>query len=168
MRFDFQFFQRPGDERRFVHQAVEADVPRRLQVDAVEGGGQVVRAVPRTDLAEGFRPGYRRLAGLLENLHRVPDLLDLGQAEPAVADLGHQSHHAVVFRRPFQAVHHIPNTDGAGKHGGSDGIVGNVLHQAFLKVELDNRYVGNALLTHGEHQPQKACHHKWPATPWRR
>ena len=82
----------------------EPDRSRRLQVDPVERGGEVVRHVAVGELAEGLGPGHGELARLAERADRFAQLLHPGQPDPAAAYLDHEGADPVVAARAPRAV----------------------------------------------------------------
>jgi hypothetical protein len=65
----------------------ETDVSRRLEVNLVESGGQIVGAVSGAELTERLRPSGRRLSARAESSDGVSDLLDLRHAQAGGTDL---------------------------------------------------------------------------------
>ena len=61
-----------------VGPAGQPDIARGLQVDVVEGGGEIVRAVSGAELAERLRPGDRGLARREREGEVPPQVVDLG------------------------------------------------------------------------------------------
>ena len=80
-----QLVQRAAEEGPLDGQAGEAEVARRLEVDRVEGGGQVVRHVARGELAERLGPGPGRLARGAEPDDRLAQLLGRAEADRLAA-----------------------------------------------------------------------------------
>ncbi len=69
-------------ERRLHDETCQADVAGRLQIDLVERSGEIIRAVARSELAEGLGVGDSRLSLGAEAAYRVANLLCLRQAHP--------------------------------------------------------------------------------------
>ncbi len=76
-----QLLERLGHERNPDLEPGEPEGAARLQIDLLEGGGQVVVGGGRVGFAELLGEGDRLLAGGPECGHRLPDLLGVGQAD---------------------------------------------------------------------------------------
>src|SRR5262249_3148602 len=81
------------------HEAGETEVAGRLDVDLVERGSEIVRAVARTGFAERLAERHRALAAGTKRLDGVAQLLDLSEPGSAGADVSDQRDHVVVLRR---------------------------------------------------------------------
>src|SRR5690606_19938206 len=83
---DARLLQRAREERLLQRHADQADLPGGLEVDPVEGGGEVVGDGAAAALAVRLGPRDGELARLPQRLHGLAQFLDEGQPD-AAADL---------------------------------------------------------------------------------
>jgi hypothetical protein len=138
-RFDVVPIQRAGEEHRVRAEPGEPHVARWLHVDAVERGGEVVSAMPGPDLAERLREDHRRLPGRAEHGHRVADLLDLCEPDPAATHAREEAEHAVVVGRAVQCIDHVANRRLTAVDRLRDRVLRDVLGEVLLEVQLQDQ-----------------------------
>ena len=136
---DADLGQRVVQEQLLDGHAGEPERARRLQVDPVERGGQVVGHVAVGELAEGLGPGHGELARLAEVGNRLADLLHPGQPDPAAAHLDHERADPVVLARSPQALDHVGQTQLAPGHERGKRIRNRPLTDPVGQVELEDQ-----------------------------
>ena len=138
-----------------------------LQVDPVERGGQVVRHVPRREVAERLGPGHGELAGAGERADRGAQLLDLGQAHPLPADLGHQRPDPVVGARPAQPVQHVGQPRPPHRGQRRQRVGGRFLRDPVAQVQFEDQRSRPPLAERGDPVGQRRSHHASSLRPGR-
>ena len=152
--------QRAAQEEPLHRDPGQPEVARRLQVDRVERGGQVVRHVAGGELAEGLRPRDGQLARVAELLDRAPDLLHRGQPDGPPADLRDQRLDPLVAASPAQAVQQVGQPGPAHRQHRGHRVGRRFLGDALGEVKLQDQrrgalpaqsgqLLGNHQLRHG-------------------
>ena len=142
---DPQLVERAAEKGALGDEAGEADVARGLDVDLVEGGGEVVAAVAGTELPEGLREGHRGLLLRAEGEDGVPELLRGGGSEsPSSCPEGcDEPRNLGVVARLLQRVQHRAQGGAVPQRELGDGVVGHALEQPPLQVYLEQGVRGN-------------------------
>src|SRR5262249_10809239 len=104
---DAELVQRAPQEHTLDREAGEADIARRLQVDRVEAGGQVVRQIASGELAERLGPGPAGLARRTETTDRLAQFLHYSEADGLAADLDDQRLDPVVGASRLEPSEHV-------------------------------------------------------------
>jgi len=152
---DLELVQEPAHEGALVDQTGQSDVTRRLQVDPLEGAGQVIPAIARAELAEGLREGERRFARRAETADRVADFLQVGHAHPAPADSRDECLDARVPGGPGDGGHHVAQRQQVVHHELGQGIRRNGLDDSLLEIHLHHQTGSQPLLSHDGQQTQR-------------
>ncbi len=136
---DSELVEDAPQEGALSDEAVQAEVAGRLEPDLVEGGGEVVGAVPRRELAERLRVGDRELLLRPEGLHGVADLLDLGDADRRGAEARDETDDVRVVSRLLERVDDVAKRERPLASERGEGVVGRRLGNPALEVELEDR-----------------------------
>ena len=131
-----QLFQGAADEGRFRHQAGEANIPGRLEINPVKGGGQIIRAITGPELAKGLGIGNGRLAALPKGQDRIPNLLNFRQSHLRSPGARNQGQDALIRGGLVQRVHDIPDRHGLFHENTGQRVGWNILGKLALEVDL--------------------------------
>ena len=155
---DAELVESAAEERALGDEAVQAEVAGGLEPDLVEGGREVVGAVPRRELAERLRVGDRELLLRPEGLHGVADLLDLGDADRRGAEARDEADDVRVVPRLLERVDDVAKRERPLAPEDGEGVVGRRLGDPALEVELEDRLLrhgGRALAGSGGRRPRR-------------
>src|ERR1035441_7699889 len=170
-----QLVQRAAIEPVLHADAGQPDVTGGLQVNAVEGGRQVIRHVAGREVAECLRPGDGELAGPAEFLNGGAQFLDPGEPDSPAADLHDQGPDPVVGARPAEPVEHVSEPGPAPRQYRGNGIGRWLLRDSLGQVQFQDQRSRPALAQPGDPVWDQRIHHAsqltargMPAVRWRR
>jgi len=164
MKGHAQLGERPLDERRLHDDARQSDVARRLHIDLVKSGRQIVSAVARTKFTESLRVGDREFLVRAKSLDRIANFLGLRHTHRSRADLGNHADDAIVAGSAVDGVHHVAQCLFFRQHQARCRRVRRVLQERLLEIRFENGLGRNFPLRadhshqHDDHcdQPQSA------------
>jgi len=153
------------EERRVGIEPGQADISQRLQPDFVERGGQIIRPGSRTELAKAVGEGQREFAFGAEIGDRIADLLNVGAAEPILADAREQHLDARVVTGGLDRIERIPQCRPGAEHQPPQGILGRAFRKLTRQVGRQDDVCGQRRYRRpqaadGEQTPGKQQHRK--------
>ena len=104
---DAQAGQQVAGQRHLHREPGQPDQAYRLQIDLVEGGGEIVALVARAELAETVGRGNRELAAGPEALDRIAQFLGRAQAVGCLGQAHQQTADARVCSGGVQGQHDV-------------------------------------------------------------
>ena len=152
-----QLAQRVFHERRFHDDSRQSHISRRLKINLVKRGREIIRAIAGTELAECLRVSDRELLVRAESEDGVANLLSLRHAHRSRADPRNHAHDPIVIRSAVDRIDHIAQCLPLGRHQPRRGRIRHIFQERFLQVGLKNRLRRNSSLD-ANHRDQHDHH----------
>ena len=137
-RDEAEFVERAAKERGFGHQAGETNFARGLEINLVERGGEVIRAVGLLAFAERLGVGDGGFAGVAEGDDGVANLLDVGQRQAGFPDTRDQADNAVVGGGALQGFDQVEHRRRAARDDPRHRIVRHVFDETMFEISFEN------------------------------